>query len=184
MQKEISNETGMSRSQVSRYERGRDTPNLVTLVKYLATIGSDFRDLHNAIQEVKAQDGFTDPGKPFGAAEFERSMANRLPLAPELRNALYELLEPVFHEIEDIKKTLAVLQEAVTPNDLKAEEGGTERDTEAERKAETEEMAEAETRTEAETEEMTEAETRTENEVEAEAEVTAEKERIRRGWFR
>lgn len=118
MQKEISNETGMSRSQVSRYERGRDTPNLVTLVKYLSTIGCDFRDLHDAIQEVKALAGHSEPDQPVSLAAFERSMTARLPLAPELRNALCELLEPVFREIEEVRKTVSRLQDAMAQHEL------------------------------------------------------------------
>ena len=118
MQKEISTETGMSRSQVSRYERGRDTPNLVTLVKYLSTIGSDFRDLHDAIQEVKALAGYSEPDKPVSIVAFERSMTTRLPLAPELRNALCELLEPVFREIDQLRKTMTKLQDIVDSSEL------------------------------------------------------------------
>ena len=49
MQKEVATITGMSRSQVSRYERGRDIPNLVTLTKYLLTVGATFEDLHNRL---------------------------------------------------------------------------------------------------------------------------------------
>ena len=52
MQKHISVETGMSRSQISRYEKGRDIPNLVTLTKYLNTVGADFGDLHRALLKV------------------------------------------------------------------------------------------------------------------------------------
>ena len=52
LQKEISDQTGMSRSQVSRYERGMDTPNLVTLSKYLNTVGAHFGDLHRAMHQT------------------------------------------------------------------------------------------------------------------------------------
>ena len=54
-QKAISEVTGMSRSQVSRYERGRDIPNLVTITKFLATVSADFADLQGAI--VAAREG-------------------------------------------------------------------------------------------------------------------------------
>lgn len=108
MQKDVSDETGMSRSQVSRYERGRDTPNLVTLVKYLSTIEGDFRDLHDAIQEVKALSGISDTNKPASLVEFEKAMIQRLPFAPELRHSLAELMQPLFLELEEIKRSLAV----------------------------------------------------------------------------
>lgn len=110
MQKDVSDDTGMSRSQVSRYERGRDTPNLVTLVKYLSAIGCDLRDLHDTLQEVKALAGVLDTSKPVGLTAFEQSLAQRLPLAPELREALLTLLEPLFHEVDELRRGIAELR--------------------------------------------------------------------------
>ena len=51
-QKDVSEETGMSRSQVSRYENGHDVPNLVTLLKYLNAVGADFGSLQEAFHPV------------------------------------------------------------------------------------------------------------------------------------
>ena len=48
-QKDISARTGVSRSQISRYERGRDIPGVTTLVKYLDAVGADFQALHDAL---------------------------------------------------------------------------------------------------------------------------------------
>jgi len=52
-QKAIAEATGMSRSQVSRYERGRDMPNMVTATKILTTVGADFADLQGALVAAK-----------------------------------------------------------------------------------------------------------------------------------
>ena len=52
-QKKISEATGMSRSQVSRYERSRDMPNFVTVTRYLESIGADFADLQRALSAIK-----------------------------------------------------------------------------------------------------------------------------------
>ena len=52
-QKQISEVTGMSRSQVSRYKRGRDMPTVVTVTRYLQTVGADFADLQHTMMAVK-----------------------------------------------------------------------------------------------------------------------------------
>ncbi len=128
MQKEISDETGMSRSQVSRYERGRDTPNLVTLVRYLSTIGSDFRALHEALQEIKISAGAGPEDEGVASLDaFERALTDRLAVAPEMRLTLYELLKPLFLEVEQIRRRLEELQgEPLAPR--AAEDGGETQD--------------------------------------------------------
>lgn len=123
MQKDVADETGMSRSQVSRYERGRDTPNLVTLVKYLAIIGNDFRDLHDSLQEVKAQHGAKDLEKPSSLIEFEKAMVHRLPYAPALRHHMEEILSPMFHEMERLKQTVIDLRAESSVNTAGLEAG-------------------------------------------------------------
>ena len=43
-------ETGMSKSQVSRYETGHDRPSLVSLVKYLVAVDATVHDLGTVLE--------------------------------------------------------------------------------------------------------------------------------------
>ena len=83
LQKEISTQTGMSRSQVSRYERSRDVPNLTTLTKYLEVVKADFQLLHRAIVQAKQDSaarasGLTSTIDPLAATADEAVDLNDL----------------------------------------------------------------------------------------------------------
>ena len=48
-QVEVCRATGLTAPQVSRYENGRETPTLESLVKYLSAVGADFADLQRVL---------------------------------------------------------------------------------------------------------------------------------------
>ena len=102
LQREISTHTGMSRSQVSRYERGCDVPNLTTLIKYLEVVKADFQLLHRAIMQVKQDSadrasGLTPAIDPLEAA----SLAFLEPLVDRLLNErVWRLEERLLEELQ------------------------------------------------------------------------------------
>jgi transcriptional regulator with XRE-family HTH domain len=66
-QAELSQRTGMGKSQISQYENGKRPPNLESLLRILAALGYDFHDLHNALQIVTGNyDQFCHRGKEQG----------------------------------------------------------------------------------------------------------------------
>jgi transcriptional regulator with XRE-family HTH domain len=54
-QAELARRAGMGKSQVSLYENGKQAPNFESLLRILAAIGSDFHDLHNALQVAEGK---------------------------------------------------------------------------------------------------------------------------------
>ena len=92
MQKHVSEQTSMSRSQVSRYERGHDTPNLVTLGKYLDTVNADLGDLQRAMLE-------TETGAIRQIAELCVCELMRPIIDEALRPPIDETIRPVVGEL-------------------------------------------------------------------------------------
>ena len=121
MQKEISTHTGMSRSQVSRYERGRDVPNLTTLIKYLEVVKADFQLLHRAIMQVKQDSsdrasGLTPAIDPLEAA----SLTFLEPLVERMFNERVQHLEERLLEnlLEETLRSSSDAAETITLNEL------------------------------------------------------------------
>lgn len=54
-QVEVCRQTGMTAPQVSRYENGRETPTLESLVKYLHAVGADLGDLQRVLGESREE---------------------------------------------------------------------------------------------------------------------------------
>ncbi len=48
-QVDVCRATGMTAPQVSRYENGRETPTVESLIKYLNAVGADFADLQRVL---------------------------------------------------------------------------------------------------------------------------------------
>lgn len=59
-QADIASVTGMSTSQISRYENGRELPNLVTLVKYLFAVDADLRDVAAVLEDEPPRPSISD----------------------------------------------------------------------------------------------------------------------------
>jgi transcriptional regulator with XRE-family HTH domain len=93
MQKEIAEETGMSRSQVSRYERGRDIPNLVTLVKFLNAVGASFCDLQDAMSEFDAEQEVSPSPPHMSLRDFVQSSIDADFLRPVVSSIVFECLD-------------------------------------------------------------------------------------------
>lgn len=53
-QVEVCRATGLTAPQVSRYENGRETPTVESLVKYLVAVGADFADLQRVLAGEEA----------------------------------------------------------------------------------------------------------------------------------
>lgn len=54
-QQELARQVGMTPTQLSRYERGQQTPNVTTLDRILDQLGADLRDLQEALGRVRKE---------------------------------------------------------------------------------------------------------------------------------
>lgn len=66
-QQDLARKVGMTSTQLSRYERGQQTPNVSTLDRILDQLGADLRDLQEALRIVRKEKDFAGeplPGHP------------------------------------------------------------------------------------------------------------------------
>ncbi|HSL84856.1 MAG TPA: helix-turn-helix transcriptional regulator [Thermoanaerobaculia bacterium] len=66
-QQDLARKVGMTSTQLSRYERGQQTPNVSTLDRILDQLGADLRDLQEALRIVRKETvsaGEPSPGGP------------------------------------------------------------------------------------------------------------------------
>ncbi|MCP4654765.1 MAG: helix-turn-helix domain-containing protein [bacterium] len=98
--------SGLSGGQISKWERGHQTPLLPHLARFLNAVGADFGDLQDALDVAGAAPeppAGTELSTPEAFRDYEY---RRLELMPELREIVRELIQPASEGLEELRRRL------------------------------------------------------------------------------